>query len=150
MNAFLLIALVNAMSWVVSKFYPVKDLDWYKTAKSSIVPPGYVFSIVWTLLYSLAAVVLHRLLISPPSDIQRYGVILTVLLILTSYAFMPLFVEKEFLWSNAIILVCLLLASFTIVLLINYDQTSSLLLTPFVVWLIQALIFNAQIASVVK
>ena len=150
MEALYLIIVVNVISWMISKYYPIKNLEWYKNAAAAtpIIPSGYVFSIIWTFLYSLIAVVLYRVLLRVDSFDKRANLTLIIGLILVSYSYMPVFVNQDFLWSSAIIQACLLLTLLAIINLVSYDKVSSLMLVPWFVWLIGALVFNGQIATV--
>lgn len=145
MNLYFLILSINIISWVISQNNnQINEMSWYQQNKSAVTPPGYIFSMVWITLYSLIAIVLYRIWLRNDSIIRKANLVLIISLIVISYAFTPLFVNREFLWSNTVILICLLLSILLIVSLSNYDQLSSLLMVPWSVWLIQALIFSSH------
>lgn len=134
-------ALLLIISRLIGFHYPIENLSWYKQLNTSIQPPGYIFGIVWTILYTLIGLVWYDQI----QTNQLISSVLIPLLLITSYVFTPFFVNQNFLWSNAMILLTLLFSGMLLVYLLLQGDSNALLILPLIVWLIQALIFQAQI-----
>lgn len=120
------------------------QMAWYETLKrSSLTPPGYVFSIVWSILYFLIA--LSACIVWNKSSNHSKGLFYGQLFaqIMWSYSFFYL----HFVWAGFAVLILLTLL---IVLMIRnfyqYSKTASVLLLPYLFWSIFASYLNFMTA----
>lgn len=120
---------------------------WYEHLnKSSLTPPGFVFSIVWTLLYMLLAVIAW-ILSNEDRNASKKISRLFALQMLMNWAWTPLFFGLHWVTASAIWLVSLTcLNVILIVVASNTHQLIARLLTPYVLWLMFASYLNVVIA----
>jgi tryptophan-rich sensory protein len=115
---------------------------WYECIKSNITPPGWVFPIVWTLLYIFIAIALARTLLnttlSTNVNITLFLFILNLLLNVTwCYAF---FYKQN--PNMALIQMLFLILSASLIIYITQDKIVKYLMVPYVIWLGFATILN--------
>lgn len=120
---------------------------WYESLnKSSLTPPGLVFSIVWTLLYTLLALIAW-ILSNQNKESPRSITYLYAAQIVMNWAWTPIFFQLHWLSLSAIWLIAL--TCFNLILIkqaLNKQKTIALLLIPYVFWLIFASYLNVAIA----
>jgi len=148
-NLLFLIIILNIIPFLIGRKWNISELEWYKQNKLPQILPGYYFGIIWTILYTFMAISLYKILLLPTSNIKTVTIIFFVIQLLLNYSFTPIFVSKQLVLSNYIILLTLLFASITTVLLLQLDLVAGILFIPYLVWLIQALYFNNRLAELV-
>lgn len=118
---------------------------WYENLnKSALTPPGYVFSIVWTILYGLLALITWMILNKKPP--QSFTT-LFIIQMLMNWLWTPLFFHFHYLTLSAvwiIVLVCI-----NVILAIKFRTENKLivwLLIPYILWLTLASYLNGFIA----
>ncbi len=121
--------------------------DWYESVKPSITPPGYVFPIVWTILFILISISFYFVLISKKGKLRNRAIIFFIINIilngLWSYLFFELhnpvfaFFELVLLWVSIL---------FMIYFSFKLNKISSYLLVPYLLWVSFAGILNYLIA----
>lgn len=121
--------------------------SWYETLhKSLLTPPGWVFSVVWSILYAFLAIV-GFMLWQNRSKPQIEGVLYLYLIqLVMNWLWTPLFFELHwigfsFLW----IVVMVALNALLILKIKNKERGMVLLLTPYLFWLIFASYLNGVI-----
>lgn len=121
--------------------------SWYQDLnKSSLTPPGFVFSIVWIFLYALLAMVAWMLSTSHRAP-SKLITTLFILQLMMNWSWTLLFFQWHYLILSAIWL--MILTVLNIVLIIHArtkHSTIAWLLLPYVVWLIFACYLNGVIA----
>lgn len=115
--------------------------------KPSFSPPGWVFPVVWTILYFLIAVALYRILLwgSMGKDVRK-AVILFGIQLFLNFLWTPIFFKLNF--YGAAFLLLLLLLFFIILTTIEFckiDKMAALLMVPYMLWVIFAGILNYSI-----
>ena len=60
-------------------------------AKPGFMPPGYLFGIVWPILYALLGIALALILAEPRSDRRRLALILFAVQMVLNFAWSPIF-----------------------------------------------------------
>lgn len=120
---------------------------WYATlAKPSYTPPNWLFPVAWTLLFTLMAIAVWRILAAPPSrDRTRAAVAFYAQLavnILWSFAFFG--AESP---SLGLLVIGVLLAAIlgTIALFRRVDRLAAALLVPYALWVSYATAVNAGV-----
>lgn len=121
---------------------------WYEQLnKSSLTPPGFIFSIVWSLLYALLAVIASRLSSYNNKTSSRKVVRLFALQMLMNWTWTPLFFQLHWLRVSALWLIVLTCLNGALFLMApKIDKTSAWLLSPYVIWLVFASYLNIVIA----
>lgn len=120
---------------------------WYNhLAKSSLTPPGAVFSVVWSILYALLAYIAW-FLASHKDEANKAFSRLYCLQILMNWAWTPLFFQLHWIKLSAVWLIILTCLNLVLVIQAKAKQRNiALLLLPYVFWLMFASYLNAFIA----
>lgn len=129
------VVLLGSLSGVVAG--SGEDNPWFADlAKPALYPPGFVFGIVWTLLYALMGVAIARVLACPPGrDLQRAAMLFAAQLVL-NLIWSTLFFKLHLLGpSFALILVILAAALATTFAFARLDRIAAWLLVPYLAWL---------------
>lgn len=129
------LALGMTSGWIASKGPYVQR---QRTARVSFQPPGYVFSIVWPILYLLMGWVLFRMLSFSEKVRRKAGWVFAFFWIqlLLNFMWSPVntYVENETL--SLYLLYAILLASMIMVFgLSKFDAFGSTLMFPYLFWL---------------
>ncbi len=121
--------------------------SWYEGLnKSTLTPPGWVFSIVWSILYVLLAVSGWALWRQRENIEMRPAIYLYMSQLLMNWAWTPLFFQLHWIGFSLIWIVILTsLTFFTIYSIKNKKKGISLLLTPYFIWLLFATYLNYAI-----
>jgi translocator protein len=125
------VVLLGSLSGVVAG--SGEDNPWFADlAKPALYPPGFVFGVVWTLLYALMGVVLAC---PPGRDLQRAALLFAAQLVL-NLIWSTLFFKLHLLGpSFALILVILAAALATTFAFARLDRIAAWLLVPYLAWL---------------
>ncbi|HAT8321100.1 TPA: tryptophan-rich sensory protein [Legionella pneumophila] len=121
--------------------------SWYEELnKSGLTPPGPVFSIVWSILYALLAIVAWVLWCSRNESEMRSVFYLYSVQMLMNWAWIPLFFVLH--WTGLGFLWILVMAGLTGLLILslkNKKESIAILLLPYLVWLLFAAYLNGMI-----
>ena len=118
--------------------------------RPALTPPDVVFSIVWPILYALMGVSLY-LIISDKTlnDGGRIASIIIFALQMTlNISYIPVFFNLRA-YLFAFVILALLCATVTALVIVNFklNQTSAVLLLPYLAWLLFAVYLNASIVA---
>lgn len=120
---------------------------WYTHLhKSSLTPPGFVFSVVWTVLYALLAFIAW-ILSNPHKASSKQVTLLFALQMLMNWAWTPLFFGLH--WPILSALWLISLTGLNIILIFEAKKTYptiAWLLVPYFLWLLFATYLNVIIA----
>ena len=133
------------------KFYHLNRMDWYSSLnKSSLNPPSWIFSPVWTFLYILIAYSFYLYLTSKGPGL-RLGVIVFILHMITNFAWAPIFfVLKQPTWALVDIILMLVTLVYTIYLFNKRSALAAALLLPYLAWVSFATYLNSEIVRLNK
>ncbi|SFI09755.1 TspO/MBR family protein [Methylobacterium brachiatum] len=125
---------------------------WYAgLTKPSFNPPNWVFPVAWTILYTMIAVSLWRLLgAMPRTGPSREGWWLALIAFLVQIAlnaaWTPVFFTAHAIGTGLIVVAMLLvMVLWTIRLSWRFDRIAALLLVPYAGWVAFATLLNAAI-----
>ena len=120
---------------------------WYDgLAKSRLTPPGWLFSIMWSVLYIMLAFVGYSLWLHRNKQYHRSMWYLFVVQMVLNWLWTPVFFGLHWTGPGFVILLCLVMLNLILTFrcwLIN--KKLGLLLTPYVLWLFFALYLNFMI-----
>ena len=120
-------------------------MNWYKNLKQSrFTPPGYVFSIVWRILYFLLAI--YFILLLNPKFYNEKAVMYFLIQMVINFTWTYVFFRKRMLKTAWLMIVLMII--FTVLSLIESRKKNKLLgliLIPYITWLCIALYFNSYI-----
>ncbi|WP_454785724.1 TspO/MBR family protein [Legionella sp. WA2024007413] len=121
--------------------------SWYdRLHKSTLTPPGWVFSVVWSILYAFLAIVGFKLWQNRSKPQIKIVMPLYIIQLIMNWLWTPIFFQLHwigfsFLW----ILVMISLNAIIILKIKDTERGSALLLTPYFLWLIFASYLNGMI-----
>ena len=106
-------------------------------------PPGWVFPVVWTILFALMGISAARVYLSPPSSDRSLGLNLFITQLVVNFFWSPIFFNLQafgfaFFWL--LLLWGLVLAM--ILIFRKTDPTAAKLQIPYLVWLTFAAYLN--------
>jgi len=114
--------------------------------KSPLTPPGYVFSIAWTILYILMAVSLYLFVKSENGKWKVIALWIFGLQLVLNLLWSPIFfVSHDLHLAFVIILLLLVLVFWNIILFYRASKPAGYLLVPYFLWLIFAAYLNFEI-----
>lgn len=133
---------------VIGTMFVVAGIAKYELLiKPPLTPPGWVFGVVWTILYVMMGCAAYLVKISHCRDwksaMQLYHIQLALNLLWTL-----LFFRFGALWFSAVVLVVLIAAVvFTVIRFAQCSVSAGRLLLPYLVWSCFALYLNVAIAA---
>ncbi len=133
--------------WVLSGLLTMNNYSIYeKINKPPLSPPGWVFPIVWIILYFLMGISSYLVWTSNYKN-KRPAIIAYGLQLIINFLWPIIFFNFElFLLSFFWILLLIVLVVITIVLFKNINSFASWLLVPYLLWIIFACYLNYGIA----
>ena len=117
-------------------------------ARPPLSPPGWLFPVVWTLLYIMMGAASYRVYVLRwPVDARRSALRLYALQLAVNALWPLLFFRFSLWWASAVWLVLLIaLVAMTEAAFKRLDDLAALLLAPYLLWCIFALYLNAGVA----
>jgi benzodiazapine receptor len=136
----------NFLGYTVSFFTRSSPDFWYLTLiKPAGTPPGIVFSIIWTILYSMIGVSFWLMIYSNKKK-NSMAYIAFFLQLLLNYTWPLAFFYMQSPLLGLINIFLLLIAIFwTITLFYSYSKWSAFLLIPYFLWVLYASYLNFTI-----
>ena len=111
-----------------------------------VQPPGPVFGIAWSLLYTLLAVAAAVVWAQPASAVRTRALWVFALGMVVNFSWSPVFFSLHLIVpALAIILVMLGLALWTLWLFARLSRVAAGLMLPYILWLMFASVLNAWI-----
>ncbi len=141
------IVVFESMGFLLGLLTQANISPWYEHLnKSSLTPPGFIFSVVWSLLYGLLAVIAW-MLSNHKEALAKKNTLLFALQMLMNWAWTPLFFGLHWTMLSALWLVSLsCLNLFLVIKLKKTHKTIAWLLMPYLLWLVFASYLNVVIA----
>lgn len=136
---------------LTTSFLSMSKIDsWYiNLKKSPLTPPGYVFSIVWIILYIMISISVWIILTLQKKENQlTLPIILFIIQLILNFLWSPLFFKYHLIYESLFLLfVIWMLVLIIIYLFYSIDKNASILLIPYIIWLSFALYLNFYIAK---
>lgn len=142
-----LIVLFESIGFYLGLLTQANIYPWYQSLqKSSLTPPGFVFSIVWSSLYALLAVIAWMLLNHNKHDSRKITILFAIQMLM-NWAWTPLFFEYHWLTLSAVWLIGLTALNLILIIVTRTsNKTIAWLLSPYLLWLMFASYLNVVIA----
>lgn len=123
------------------------DNRWFAALdRPSIVPPGWVFGVVWTTLYTLLGLSLAMILHARGAKGRGFALLLFFVQLIANFAWSPLFFGMHQVTAAFYLIVAILLTTIaTTFAFAPIRKAAAWLLVPYMVWLSFAAILNFQI-----
>jgi tryptophan-rich sensory protein len=134
----------GASGWLSNSGY---GNDWFDTlVKPSFMPPGFLFGIVWPILYALLGIALAMILAEPPSARRTMALTLFAIQMLLNFAWSPIFFgAHDIALGKIVIFAMAVLAAAAAGQFLRIRRAAGLLMVPYLAWLIFAATLNATI-----
>ena len=141
-----IILIGSASGWVSGSGY---GNPWFDAlAKPAFMPPGWVFRLVWPILYALLGASLAMILALPPSQRRRTALILFFVQLALNFAWSPIFFALHDLRLSQVTIVAMVaIAAGAAGQFNRLNRTAGLLFIPYLAWLVFATVLNSAIAS---
>jgi len=116
--------------------------------KPSFMPPGFLFGIVWPILYALLGVALAMILAEPPSPRRQAALTLFGIQLMLNFAWSPIFfAAHDIQLANIVIFVMAVVAAIAARQFLKMRRAGGLLMIPYLAWLVFAATLNSTIGS---
>ena len=129
-----IVELVGALSGFISR----NGMQIYKVAitKPPLSPPGWLFPVVWVILYALMGISAYRIYSAPESPERSRGLNLFVIQLIVNFFWSPIFFNAMAFGFAAIWLVVLwILVLWMILEFRKVDPVAAWLQIPYLIWL---------------
>jgi tryptophan-rich sensory protein len=134
----------SASGWLAGSGYGNAWFD--ALQKPSFMPPGFVFGIVWPILYALMGIALAMILAEPPSDRRRLALILFFAQLALNFAWSPIFFAgHDIRLAKMVIFLMALISAYAAGQFYRLRKVAGLLMLPYVAWLVFAGALNSAI-----
>ena len=139
-----IVLLGSASGWLSNSGYGNNWFD--ELAKPSFMPPGWMFGLVWPILYALLGVTLAMVLAEPPSTRRRNALGLFLGQLAFNFAWSPIFfAAHDIRLANIVIYGMIGLAAAAAGQIFRLRTAAGLLLIPYLAWLVFAATLNSAI-----
>ncbi len=129
--------------------YFIKDSlkTYVSLTKPVFSPPGWVFGIVWPILYILIGIALYRVYLTLKHENRSYEVlVLYIVQLLLNFSWPIIFFTLRLYGISALIIIILIvLIILCIIKFMKIDKVSSVLLVPYLLWCIYASYLNVMV-----
>ena len=139
-----IVLLGSASGWLSNSGY---ENAWFDALqKPFFMPPGWLFGVVWPILYILMGVALAMILAEPPSPRRRNALILFFVQLALNFAWSPIFfAAHDITLAKYVIFVMAVIAAGAAGQFMRLRKAAGLLLVPYLAWLIFAAALNSAI-----
>ena len=139
-----IVLLGSASGWLSNSGY---GNPWFAALiKPAFMPPGWLFGLVWPILYALLGLALALVLAEPPSPRRHNALLLFFTQLALNFAWSPIFFAvHDIRLANIVIFVMIGLAAAAGGQFLRIRTAAGLLLIPYVAWLVFAATLNSAI-----
>ena len=110
-------------------------------------PPGWVFGVVWTVLYALMGIALYRILRTPKSGERGLALRLFAMQLTANFIWPLLFFGLRLYVASAVLLgILIVLILLTMRSFYRLDRVAFYLMVPYLIWCLFALYLNIGVA----
>ena len=140
----LIVLLGSASGWLSGSGY---GNAWFKgLVKPFFMPPGWVFGVVWPVLYLLMGISLAIALAEPPSPRRKVALVLFFVQLALNFAWSPIFfAAHDIALAKIVIFIMAALAAAAAGQFVRLRKPAGLLLIPYLAWLVFAATLNSTI-----
>lgn len=142
------IALFQFVGYIMGMITQANIQPWYAMLnKSSLTPPGIVFSIAWSILYTLLGIIGWQVSSPETYDKSKWILFWFAVQTLMNWAWTPLFFELRWIGFSCFWLVLLIGVNGIIYYSMKDSQTKRLrlIMVPYIIWLTFATYLNFYI-----
>ena len=139
-----IVLLGSASGWLSNSGY---GNPWFAAlVKPAFMPPGWLFGVVWPILYALLGLALAMVLAKPPSPRRRMALMLFLTQLALNLAWSPIFfAAHDIRLANIVIFVMIGLAAAAGGQFLRIRTVAGVLLIPYLAWLVFAATLSSAI-----
>jgi benzodiazapine receptor len=116
--------------------------------KPFFMPPGWLFGVVWPILYALLGIAAAMVLAEPPSERRRSGLLFFLSQLALNFAWSPIFFAgHDIKLAKVVIFLMAAIAAAAAGQFTRIRPTAGLLMVPYIIWLVFAGTLNATILN---
>jgi len=116
--------------------------------KPFFMPPGWLFGVVWPILYALLGIAVAMILAEPRSERRRSGLLFFLFQLALNFAWSPIFFAgHDIKLSKIVIFLMAAIAAAAAGQFTRIRPVAGLLMVPYIVWLVFAGTLNATILN---
>jgi tryptophan-rich sensory protein len=136
----------SAIGWLSNSGY---KNGWFDNLVEPVyMPPGWLFGVVWPILYALLGIALAMILAEPPSDRRRNALILFFAQLALNFSWSPIFFAgHDITLAKYVIMAMALIAAGAAGQFYRLRKPAGLLMLPYLAWLIFATVLNSAFES---
>ena len=140
----LIVLLGSASGWLSGSGY---GNAWFEgLAKPFFMPPGWVFGVVWPVLYLLMGISLAIVLAEPRSPRRKVALVLFFVQLVLNFAWSPIFfAAHDIALAKIVIFIMAALAAAAAGQFMRLRKPAGLLLIPYLAWLVFAATLNSTV-----
>ena len=122
---------------------------WFDTlAKPSFMPPGWIFGLVWPILYALLGIAVAMIAAEPSSERRRLGLTLFVVQLALNLAWSPIFFAAHSIAiAKWLVFIIAIVAAAAAGQFYRVRKPAGLLMIPYLAWLVFAAALSASIEA---
>jgi tryptophan-rich sensory protein len=141
----LIVVIGSAMGYLSNSGY---QNNWFAIlVKPALTPPGWVFGVVWPILYTMLGLAIAMVLNARRARGRGIAITLFSLHMLLNFAWSPVFFRLHQVWPAFWIIAAMLVSAIVVtVLFARIRKAAAWLLVPYMVWLGFAAMLNLSIA----
>jgi benzodiazapine receptor len=134
----------SASGWLSNSGY---GNSWFDSLdKPAFMPPGWMFGVVWPILYALLGLALAMVLAEPHSQRRRNALLLFYTQLALNFAWSPIFfAAHDIRLANIVIYLMIGIAAAAAGQFYRLRTVAGLLLIPYLAWLVFAATLNSAI-----
>lgn len=136
----------GASGWLSNSGY---GNPWFEALqKPAFMPPGWLFGVVWPILYALLGIALAFVLAEPQSDRRRLALSLFFVQLALNFSWSPIFFAgHDISLAKYVIFIMALVAAWAAGQFYHLRRSAGLLMLPYLAWLIFAASLNSAIEA---
>lgn len=148
-SLFLWIVVIIGIGFIIGSLTKPEIGNWYSTLnRSNLTPPNYVFPVAWTILYGIIGICGWLIWCTTSFSHLRLIKTLYVIQLILNWSWTPLFFCYHLTFFSFIVLSCMdILVGILIWLVYLKIRSVSLLMTPYLLWILFATYLNFYICQ---
>ncbi len=142
------IVLVTELIGILSGLFDGNTGQLYTSfIKPPLSPPGWLFGVVWPVLYLLMGIAAYLIYQAPQSQDRQQAIALYWVQLFVNFLWPIIFFRFERYWlSAAVILLLVILVAMTTLRFWKINKTAGYLMLPYLLWLLFATYLNIGVA----
>ena len=141
----IIITVITFLVGGLFSFLTMNNMDTFKALNKPINVPGFIFPIVWSILYILMSISLYIILQSNNENTDKGLIIYSIQLIVNSFWTLIFFGLKNYLFAFIWLLILLVLIAYMIYVFYKINKKAVYLNIPYIIWVLFAGYLNLGI-----